>query len=538
MKTKSIIAMSLMAALAAGCSSDDIVDDGGKKGNLDLNGQAYVGLSISLPSINGTRSENDVYEAGDPDEYKVNTLTIRYLDENNNELESFTYGSDMLTWSTPPAGTGITTTAVLPVEKVPFSGTAYALVEINNPMGGSIAGNSTCEVTADILTGKNKDSFFMTNTVWKDGHYLVPVTTSPTEDGAKSLASTHTIYVERAAAKVQLGVASSDVNENWNGSKYTIPATATNGGANINIQSWVLDVTNTKMFPIRKFRGDIAYENGGLPETKFPRFYSWSNAGFRTYWAEDPNYSEYVKDDFNVVTEYPANANALNAVEYCVENTFNVQNQRQNQTTRALIQATYQPSGFNEDETWYTIGNSSTPLNDNMLKALIKKAVGTESDINLVADKFTAGTQDFTTEMFTIGDNNAQNEDADKVNKDLGKVTVYKNGVCYYVVRIKHFGNEMCPWGDERSTTGVSGILYDDYADKYSDNTLEYDKAYLGRYGVVRNNWYKVTINSVSQPGTPVIPELTEIQDDEHYNYLQSTISILDWAVRNQGVDL
>lgn len=557
--------MSLMAALAAGCSSDDIVDDGGKKPGIDPNGKAYVGLSISLPSTNGTRSANDAYDMGDPDEYKVNSLTVRYLKEDKvTEIESFTYAGETLNkliWSTPPAGTGITTTAVLPVEKVDFSGAAYALVEINSPFDGNIAANDVQDITANKLTGDAQNSFFMTNTVYKDGHYLVPVTTSPTEDGAKNLAATHTIYVERAAAKVQLNVASIGT-DGWNGSTYTIPATANNGGAKINIKSWVLDVTNKKMFPIRKFRGDIAYENGGLPATDFPRFYSWNNADFRTYWAEDPNYSNYYSKDgaedetnnFNVKTVYPGEEeeesaktvpNALNAVEYCAENTFNVPNQRQSQTTRALIQATYTPSGFMDNETWYTLGNSSTPLHANDVVSLVEKATN-KTGASLTEEKIAAGEQEFTAEMIggiTLAEDGS---DLAKVKQDLGKITAYKGGVCYYAVRIKHFGNEICPWGDEitgknddgSDKTGVSGIKYDQYANDYENNTKKYDQAYLGRYGVVRNNWYKITINSVSQPGTPVIPELSKEQDDEHYNYLQSTINILDWAVREQGVIL
>lgn len=544
MKKRTFLAMSMAAALTVGCSSDDITDNGG---GVNKDGKAYVGLSITLPSVNGNRSANDEYDMGSADEYKVNDLTIRYLDENGVELKSFTYTAEQLIWSTPPAGEGITTTAVLPVEKVPFSGTAYALVEINNPMGGSIAANSVCDLkseekkSADYLTGDDKDDFFMTNTVWKDGHYLVPVTASATENEAQALAATHTVYVERAAAKVQLDVNAKD-KDNWYKATYTVPEGLSNAGAKIQVSDWVLDVTNTKMYPIRKFRGNIPYDQGGLPDDdtyKFYRFYSWNNAGFRTYWAEDPNYSQYVENDFNVITEYPENPNALGGVEYCLENTFDVKNQCQNQTTRALIKATYKPVGdeFKLGTTWYTIGNSSTPLSAKALTALVAKAIA-KKGVVLQEEKMTAGTKPFVGEMFTIGEEKLSDEDIAKVNKDLGDLTVYKNGVCYYVVRIKHFGDEICPWGDEPNAPAVSGIKYDEYAKNYDGNRAAYDLAYLGRYGVVRNNWYKITINSISQPGTAVIPTLSTAQDDEHYNYIQSTINILDWAVRNQGVNL
>lgn len=544
MKKRTFLAMSMAAALTVGCSSDDITDNGG---GVNKDGQAYVGLSITLPSINGQRSKNDEYDMGTADEYKVNDLTIRYLDKNGTELKSFTYTAEQLIWSTPPAGEGITTTAVLPVEKVPFCEKAYALVEINNPMGGSIAANSVCDLkseekkSADFLTGDDKNDFFMTNTVWRDGHYLVPVTPSATENEAQALAGTHTVYVERAAAKVQLDVNAKD-KVNWYKATYTVPAGLSNAGAKIRVSDWVLDVTNTKMYPIRKFRGNIPYDQGGLPDDdiyKFYRFYSRNNGGYRTYWAEDPNYVEYVGNDFNVISEYPENPNALGGVEYCLENTFNVKNQCQNQTTRALIKATYKPVGdeFKLGTTWYTIGNSSTPLSAKALTALVAKAIA-KKGVVLQEEKMTAGTKPFVGEMFTIGEEKLSDEDIAKVNKDLGDLTVYKNGVCYYVVRIKHFGDEMCPWGDELNAPAVSGIKYDEYAKYYDDNRAAYDLAYLGRYGVVRNNWYRITINSISQPGTAVIPTLSTAQDDEHYNYIQSTINILDWAIRDQGVNL
>ena len=554
MKKRTFLAMSMAAALTVGCSSDDITADNG--GGVNTDGKSYVGLSITLPSVNGNRSANDQFDMGSADEYKVNDLVIRYLDENGTELKSFKYTADQLIWSTPPAGEGITTTAVLPVEKVPFSGKAYALVEINNPFeGSSIAANSVCDLksddkkSADYLTGEDKDDFFMTNTVWRDGHYLVPVTASATENEAQALAGTHTVYVERAAAKVQLDVNAKD-KDNWYKATYTVPEGLSNAGAKIQVSDWVLDVTNTKMYPIRKFRGNIPYEQGGLPDDetyKFYRFYSWKNGGYRTYWAEDPNYSQYVENDFNVISEYPENPNALGGVEYCLENTFDVKNQCQNQTTRALIKATYKPVGdeFKLGTTWYTIGNSSTPLSAKALTALVAKAIA-KKGVVLQEEKMTAGTKPFVGEMFTISEENLSDEDIAKVKKDLGDLTVYKNGVCYYVVRIKHFGDEICPWGDEPNAPAVSGIKYDEYAKNYDGNRAAYDLAYLGRYGVVRNNWYHLELQSVSGPGTPWIPDPSDpdnptppgTDDDEADAYISVKITINPWTYWTQGVDL
>ena len=68
----------------------------------------------------------------------------------------------------------------------------------------------------------------------------------------------------------------------------------------------------------------------------------------------------------------------------------------------------------------------------------------------------------------------------------------------------------------------------------------------LGKYGVVRNNWYTLTINSVKQPGTPWIPDTTDPTDPEKPGenddaaaaYLSVSITINPWTTWSQGVDL
>ena len=111
-----------------------------------------------------------------------------------------------------------------------------------------------------------------------------------------------------------------------------------------------------------------------------------------------------------------------------------------------------------------------------------------------------------------------------KIINVLGNITVYKKGLCYYVVRIKHFGETYTPW-----TAG------DNYVG--SDLTNE-DAKYLGRYGVLRNNSYQLELNSVTAPGTPTIPTATPSSDDEQNTYIQANVKIMDWAVRKQSVDL
>ena len=65
---------------------------------------------------------------------------------------------------------------------------------------------------------------------------------------------------------------------------------------------------------------------------------------------------------------------------------------------------------------------------------------------------------------------------------------------------------------------------------------------FLGRYGVVRDNWYKLEINGVTKIGsaTPQDPSLTnpDTPEDEIENYLSVHVHIVPWVLRSQTVIL
>ena len=91
--------------------------------------------------------------------------------------------------------------------------------------------------------------------------------------------------------------------------------------------------------------------------------------------------------------------------------------------------------------------------------------------------------------------------------------------MAYYIARIKHF-NTKTPWN--------SGEAYGSHNDKY-----------LGRYGVLRNNWYSLSVNTVSGLGYPEVPEVKpNVPDDENNQYINVEVKILDWAKRSQSIDL
>lgn len=116
------------------------------------------------------------------------------------------------------------------------------------------------------------------------------------------------------------------------------------------------------------------------------------------------------------------------------------------------------------------------------------------------------------------------NEINKKFGLDMSKgigIKTYKEGVSYYIARIKHFGDDLTPWKEGNDT--------------YGENNLNW----LGRYGVLRNNWYDLTIEKISGPGYPDVPEVKpDTPDDEDTKYINVSVKILDWAKRSQKVEL
>ena len=126
----------------------------------------------------------------------------------------------------------------------------------------------------------------------------------------------------------------------------------------------------------------------------------------------------------------------------------------------------------------------------------------------------------------------------DAIKKYFGEIAEYKDGYAYYPVLIKHFGDGLTPWnkeGDEKEwlTQPSAGDVNNIYPDD-----ARRDANYLGRYGVVRNNWYELSVNKVLRPGSPVINSPSTNPDDELNSYISVSINILSWAKRTQNVDL
>lgn len=550
---KNLFGMAVMATALVGCSSNDNLAPDGKD-NVGKTGEAYASFTINLPTTRATRVAGEPsFAEGDAKEYEVKNGTILIFTNDGKFVTSAQLGN-MNPWKDIKTD-GVTTaaTATVQLTGVEVGGNYQALVLLNNDVDGApskvtlpTSGESyaSWNAKAENATAAylNTDYIFMANAPKYTGTSTEPTTLVPvanicaSREQAEAQPAT-TVYVERGLAKVTM--------QKFNDGGYTIAAGTYEGGK-VEITAWQLDVTNKSTFPVHQTDGlmtawDQIWNTG--------RFFDATSSMFqRVYWGKDPNYSggalqdlAACKEAFNMITNDKVVGEAgIENPQYCLENTFDLANMMQGQTTRVVFKAVFTPKDFVTGQTFYKIGNNTAIWNATNLAQQIKTValkamnivdaaeqakysvdLSKGSNISGVAGlhKITADNITFTGEGKTKVTEDVVNAINDKLGLKETGISTYLNGEAYYIARIKHF-NEMTPWN--------AGEAYG----------IENGK-YLGRYGVLRNNWYDLSVNSISGLGYPDVPEVKpNMPDDENEQYINVEVKILDWAKRSQSIDL
>ena len=533
-----------------------------------------------MPTTSGTRATagEPEFNGGDANEYAVNdaTLLVFKKDGADYKFQEAVELGNMEPWTKKdPADKGITTTAKMTAKLNKASvgsNDYYALILLNNnsEKNPKITYPTTDQTYAEWSKDADKANadnylkydkgFFMANApkyVAGAPETLVEIKNIyASKQEAENSAAT-TVYVERGLAKVSLATGSDDKHVDIKDGNYA--------GDHVDITGWTLDVTNKKTFPVHVTEGDGLWADtwkatttpAATNDATMDRFHDTKLTEFpRVYWGLDPNYStDFTKvaaceGEFNLVANQTDLSKAFKTKEeakkpqYCLENTFDIEHMVQGQTTRVLFSAKYTPAGFSDGETFYKMGNSSQLWNADKVVAQIKaKAmeVLSEADETKVKVTLDASTNDLTkagvhlvaaANVTHVGGAALEEVEVDNINKKLGfkkatatdaevGLSTFKSGVSYYVARVKHFGDYLTKWEAGNDT--------------YNSNNANW----LGRYGVLRNNWYELSVSSVSGPGYPDVPKVNPTApDDENEQYINVEVKILDWAKRSQSVYL
>lgn len=408
---------------------------------------------------------------------------------------------------------------------------------------------------------------------------LVPIDGSrifatKTEADAKPAAN---IYVERAESKVTLsakisGTENTDETYNVTGSS----------GLSYKITKWALDNTNKTSKLVRtveKFENWNGYASGNIKSTDATnitnqkyRFVGNKEVGtkltdenvkyYRIYWGNDFNYDNNTDESDAFKSASVPGTDSWKDVgesDYCFENTTDVANMLEKNCTRVLIEAT-----FNGGEEFYTMDDMKdriyikedvqkevaarlmkNPDVANWLKENLKEGkefLSTDFEIKLsdaqsgkitvseVSEKIAEG--DETKLKNGIPETFAEYANGSGDTKGCIDIKYYEDGKSYYSVWVAHFGDDLTPWSkddvDEVGLLTVSNIY----------GTTNFDENYLGRWGMLRNNWYQIEVTGIKSLGSPTIEEVTNNTIDKVESYVSFNIYTLPWAIRKQSVVL
>lgn len=536
-----------------------------------------------MPTVSGTRAVDPNtgadFNGGTADEYAVKDAQLVIFQKAGASEGEYTCVEhinigNLEPWTDNTPNTGVTRyaniTAQLNGVSLDKTGKEYfALIILNNgseskvtlPTAGmtysawNVANNA--KSAAAFLNSDN--GFYMANApLYSTGE---PTTLVPIKGvySTKAEAQTNpatTVYVERGMAKVTV-----------NGSDFTIDDESSTYKTDIvKINQWTLDVLNKSTFPVHATTGLTTNFAGIWTE---PRFVATGSTPQRVYWGIDPNYDKTTlttvqacQDEFYIVDNngktYNGNPSSTftwsdkKTPLYCLENTFDINNMKQGQTTRVVFKATYTPHNLTgTDKTFFMIGNNTQIwTKDALVEQITSKAkemlksTAVVVTINTDAPLLKGGSHLLSSADVTIKDGEVDktadfnyatlntklglnNTETDANGNPKVGIKTYENGECYYIARIKHF-NALTPWvsGDP---TYKDPLLTDD----------QNNKAFLGRYGVLRNNWYDLTVSKVSAPGYPDVPVVNpDVPDDEDTKFINVEVKILDWAKRSQSIEL
>ena len=573
MKIKHYFGLAVIAAMTASCSSNEDLGTAGSGTNEA--GVGYATFTINLPSVSGTRADAGGAEVdpGTEDEYKVSDATALIFQVYGADEGSYKFVESVNlpvtgAWEDGEKGVTKSKKLVAKLTNVDTKNTYGVLVLLNNNITGGVkialptAGLSYKEwndqiLSPDLAELAKTGEFYMANAPLNKAGKVTTLVTIDKDKiySSKEKAENGTaadVYVERGVAKMTVA----DPGPKTVTDKATTKPTK----SQVTFSNWALDITNKKTYAVHNIDG---------LSTDFPAIWTkerFTGTNNRVYWGKDPNYSKDIlkeasddgdkkrKEEFNFITATSeinkdfTTTTTTNPV-YCLENTFNLTNMYQGQTTRVIFKAKYAPmndagvSLAETDGTFYTIGNMKNILKEADLVAAVNAAatsvlsgctvdyeanlkkegshVITLADIKdafgatLVAGKDYSGK---TGDQIVADINTKLGLKAGRPEEMVG-INTYLEGVTYYIARVKHFGS-LTPWN--------SGESYG------TDNAT-----YLGRYGMLRNNWYELTVGNVYGPGYPGVPPVDPNQpDDENEKYLSVSVKILDWAKRSDTVDL
>ena len=535
---------------------------------FNARGKAWLTFNLQLSQPQPMTRANS-YTDGDAADYAIKTLTLvlfhgaKSASEDQLTVASI-YTMDYTPVSeTHPQVTDHTTATIEISNDNINSGDRLFFLAIANTLPEIVVGETFATLKNSILDNvsnmiDNTRYFVMSNSPLASANNgtgtvstLTAIKASQLYESSEGASSNPiSIYMERAAAKVTV-------------TESVTPKTIV-GNPDIDFSTsdikFALYNYNDRSYLVRHFDAIwLSYNNNNIrmvDSTALP------NGQYRTYWSEDVNYTN--RNNIRTIDGW----SAMSGSYYCAENTFGVDYMADANTTSVVVRI--QLNGGNDFYTTSVTGSDiiyQTPANEvseegtsasssfsrrNSSKVTSAKTIdeylrewlmqtnaafrswvnsyasGESRHVNIAVYTGDAGLTDAKVTAVTQtaqGAGSAGSNAFEALNLKTYfdnniSINYYRRGYCFYRVPIRHFTDSETPWQSAVTMTDNTATQ------AYASN----EENYLGRYGVVRNNWYTVNITGVSHVGAPAIPQLTFDADDKVEQLLNTTLQVSGWT--------
>lgn len=544
---KGVAGCLLMASLAAGCAQEDI--DTAPSGGGGMSASSYVSLSFASQQSTPTRSNPTGGEQGDGDETgqdyenKIKSAVAFFYQGNNGvnsdgstkimAVATFNVGS-----YTEP-GNGIDRTYTTTPQQVDLDDGTYNVLVVANPGADWWTGQSLTladvrnhiQTTAWTASGSDYSDFVMTSAA----DATLTLNSNPESDPAKA-----TVDVERMAARLDYKAEASYPCTDPAYSGATVEITGAALVNNLTAGSYIIkrvadDVNGTNL----SYLGDeTADENGAATNYVLDPWTASKNGNLYGTWfmngSSDPNWwAGYVQPG----TPVSDGAETWQRIGYTLENTTAADAAGSDYSTGVVFKAKFNPQGvanYQGGATFFALGTHLFASMEDMM-TYVYGADFSQFDDKIDACDNWAAVKTFAASLldndpsgykaFLLGQDEAQ--DLAQVKESL-KWKAYMLNKCGYSASLNN--NVYSVTLDQNAAISTREALQPYGTRTYEDATCYYTwwvrhsndnddtKKGIMEYAIVRNNIYKLTVNSIYSLGGPVPGEDENIILDVYVN--------------------
>ena len=558
MKIKYLFMSALACGLLGACNNDEVVENNADN-NVSLEGDSYMAIRLVASNEASTRASegNPAFELGQGDENEVTTADFYFYDNAGNFVTKGKTQSSF-TWDDQTSGSNVESISnvMVVLENVTVTPTQVLAVLNGGSVVSDLTGSNMTQALATTISAysynaNEHDYFVMSNSAYVSGNevkWATPITTANLQSSPElAEANPVNIYVERVAAKVELD----------KDAQFTavidgdIQVDGADADLEVTVDGWGLSGTNKEAYCVKNIQ-NTTYWTGWNAE-----------ANYRSYWAEDPNYSTgNYPSDYNGWNASQANA-SLNYLTYnqltndldtdaayCLENTMDktvlgydaaTGTLQDPAVTHLLIAATLKVKDAAAQTLYRYKGYFYTEANYKNVTLSDWMSSGDMIYTKTVNDDKTTYTP------LAVADITIQDNHEGKVNITLSEEALAKT---WY--RLTGYN------ADDGTATGETAVeeeelaaLFEDLndADGFKEGKMYYcvpiehlntSKGEVGSYGVVRNHLYRLTLESIKNIGTAVYnPNEVIIPNYEPETYyVAARLNILSWHIVDQSVNL